>query len=130
MDCFMNATRLWPAALALAERLSRSGPTLPVAAGTALNVWHAPQPLFVKITAPAVPPPPPGCGFWALPAYHLLKAAALITIVSLRIVEWPSPQSSVQITGKVPVLVGVITRSFTCPGTASCFWPKFGTQNE
>src|SRR5262249_7039510 len=48
----------------------------------------------------------------------------------LRIVEWPSPQSSVQMTGKVPVLVGVMVRSLTWPGTASCFWPKFGTQNE
>src|SRR5215471_5406815 len=109
----MNGIRCWPAAAALTERLSRSGPTLPVAAGTALNVWHAPQPLFVKITAPAVPPPPPGDGACALPAYHFLKAASVITIDVLRMSECPSPQSSVQMTGNVPVLVGVITRVCT-----------------
>ena len=43
---------------------------------------------------------------------------------------WPSPQSSVQITGKVPCRSGVITRVVSRPGTASCFWPNSGTQNE
>ena len=43
---------------------------------------------------------------------------------------WPRPQSSVQITGKVPVRFGVITSSFTWPGTASCFCASCGTQKE
>src|SRR5262249_40915998 len=66
----------------------------------------------------------------ALPANQAVNAAGFITIEVLRIVEWPSPQSSVQMTAKVPVRVGVITRSFTWPGTASCFWPNSGTQKE
>ena len=33
-------------------------------------------------------------------------------------------------TGYVPILVGVITSVLTVPGTASCFWPNSGTQNE
>ena len=47
-----------------------------------------------------------------------------------RIIAWPSPQSSVQMTGYSPVLVGVITSVVSIPGTASCFWPNSGTQNE
>ena len=48
----------------------------------------------------AVPPPPPGCGAVCVePRYQVVNAACVITIASLRISEWPSPQSSVQITG-------------------------------
>ena len=45
-------------------------------------------------------------------------------------VAWPSPQSSVQTTAKSPIRSGVTRISVSIPGTASIFWPKFGTQNE
>src|SRR5262245_59406898 len=104
IDCLMKGTSASPAAFALGEMLSRSGPTLPVAPGIGLKVWHAPQPFLVKITAASVPPPPPSSGLCAVLTYHVLNAASFITIVVLRMVEWPSPQSSVQMTGNVPVL--------------------------
>ena len=48
----------------------------------------------------------------------------------LRITERPSPQSSVQITGYVPTLLGVMWSVGWRPGTVSCFCPNSGTQNE
>src|SRR5581483_768248 len=48
----------------------------------------------------------------------------------LRMTLWPRPQSSVQITGNVPVRVGVTTIELCSPGTASCFCESCGTQNE
>ena len=48
----------------------------------------------------------------------------------LRIIAWPSPQSSVQMTGNVPVRVGVTTSVLSLPGTASCFCESSGTQKE
>ena len=44
-------------------------------------------------------------------------------------VEWPSPQSSVQTIAYSPIRVGVITSVVSIPGTASDFWPNSGTQN-
>ena len=38
-----------------------------------------------------------------------------------RMVAWPRPQSSVQMSVKVPVRVGVITMLVSMPGTRSCF---------
>ena len=48
----------------------------------------------------------------------------------LRMTAWPRPQSSVQMTGKLPVRVGVTIRLLCSPGTASCFCESSGTQNE
>ena len=48
----------------------------------------------------------------------------------LRMMAWPRPQSSVQMTGNVPVRVGVTTSVLYSPGTASCFCESSGTQNE
>ena len=56
--------------------------------------------------------------------------SSFITIASERISACPRPQSSVQITGKVPSRFGVITSFVSRPGTASCFWPNCGTQKE
>ena len=53
-----------------------------------------------------------------------------MTIASVRIVAWPSPQSSVQMTGYVPILSGVMCSCVWRPGTVSCFCPNSGTQNE
>ena len=61
-------------------------------------------------------------------AYHASKSAFDITIAWLRMSEWPRPQSSVQMTGHEPSLFGVITRLWSVPGTASCFWANCGTQ--
>src|SRR3990170_7310142 len=44
-------------------------------------------------------------------------------------VEWPSPQSSVQTMAYSPTRLGVITSVVSIPGTASDFWPNSGTQN-
>src|SRR5688572_664687 len=44
-------------------------------------------------------------------------------------VEWPSPQSSVQTIAYSPTRFGVITSVVSTPGTASDFWPNSGTQN-
>jgi hypothetical protein len=53
-----------------------------------------------------------------------------MTIAYVRIVAWPRPQSSVQITGKRPILFGVMWSVGWMPGTVSCFWLHSGTQNE
>src|SRR3954466_7417200 len=42
----------------------------------------------------------------------------------------PRPQSSVQMTGNVPVLDGVTTIVLIWPGRASCFCDSSGDQNE
>src|SRR5690242_1317503 len=106
IDCFTYASTGWPAFAAASFRWSRSGPTLPlVPAG--VNVWQAPHvPVVLKSVAAAAdepPPPPPaaGGGGAAEPVllYHLPNSAVDITTAWLRISEWPSPQSSVQMTG-------------------------------
>ena len=48
----------------------------------------------------------------------------------LRITECPRPHSSVQITGYVPTLFGVMCSVGWRPGTVSCFCPNSATQNE
>src|SRR5215467_2190272 len=103
IDCLVNASSGCPAFFAAALRLSRSGPTLPVAAGIGVNVWQAPQPFWVKIVAPALAPAPPaGLGGLSEALYQVSKSAVDWTIDQLRITAWPRPQSSVQITGNLP----------------------------
>ena len=63
-------------------------------------------------------------------AIQWLNAAGVITIAVLRITEWPRPQSSTQITGYDPSRSGVMCSVVWRPGTASCFCPNSGTQNE
>ena len=53
-----------------------------------------------------------------------------MTYAQVRIVAWPRPQSSVQMTGNRPSFVGVMWSVGWMPGTVSCFWPHSGTQNE
>src|SRR2546429_8866825 len=52
MDWWTNASSGWFAFFAYATRLSRSGPTLPVALA-ALSVWQLEQPLALKTERPA-----------------------------------------------------------------------------
>src|SRR5579872_1576385 len=113
---------------------------VPRAAGIALKVWQAVQPLVVKVfTAPAAAAAPlgavgagvePPAGGGVVERYHFAQSTWLITTAVLRIRECPRPQSSIQITGNVPSRLGVITRLFSWPGTASCFWANCGTQKE
>ena len=58
------------------------------------------------------------------------QACFFMTITGARISEWPSPQSSVQMSVFLPTFVGVIGRWVTRPGTASCFCRNSGTQKE
>ncbi len=114
------------ACCASAVSLSRSGPTFPLAPA-AVSVWQAPQPLFLKIAAPAVP------GFGDVSAFdwlvtHLLNAAGSITTAVERIVAWPRPHSSLQITGYVPSRVGVTLIVVVSPGTMSMFSRNSGTK--
>ena len=77
------------------------------------------------VAPPAAPPPAARCL-----ASQALKAPGASTRTGARIVAWPRPQSSVQISENVPVFVGVTTISVWIPGTTSCFWPICGIQNE
>ena len=61
---------------------------------------------------------------------HFANAARGITTAVVRMTACPRPQSSVQITGYVPILFGVMCSVGWRPGTVSCFWPNSGTQNE
>ena len=61
---------------------------------------------------------------------HASKSACETTVTGERMVAWPSPQSSVQMSGNRPVFVGVITMLVSMPGTTSCFCPIAGIQNE
>ena len=104
-------------------RLSRSGPTFPFAPA-ACSVWQPPQPFCWKTARPGsvvVLPPL---------ASHFAKSAGERMSTWLRMSAWPSPQSSVQITGNVPVSTGVMTSRLCWPGTASCFCASCGTQKE
>src|SRR5581483_9360984 len=98
-------------------------------APAALSVWHEPHGLFLNTAAPLTD----AFGelvalFWLLS--QLSNAFAGITTAVLRIVAWPRPQSSVQMTSNVPVFVGVMWSFVGRPGTVSCFCPNSGTQNE
>src|SRR5207245_761589 len=79
-----------PAVCAYSGSLSRSGPTVPVAPA-ALSVWQELQGLFLKTAAPETDVFGDEVAFvW--PFSHFAKAAAGITIASLRINECPRPQ--------------------------------------
>src|SRR5262249_9426981 len=108
----------------------------PCADGIGVNVWHAAQPFARNTCSPAAAPPPPpplggggGAGLLAF-SRHVSKSACVITTTLLRISAGPRPHHSLQITGNEPVRVGVITSVGSMPGTASCFCPNSGTQNE
>src|SRR5579862_361890 len=108
--------------------LSRSGPTVPFAFA-AVRVWQAAQPLSLNTVRPATD------GFGEPMALdwlfsHLSKAAGSITTAVVRMVAWPRPQSSWQMTGYVPSLSGVITSLVVIPGTMSCVSRNCGTKNE
>jgi hypothetical protein len=128
IDWLMKASSGLPAACAYCASLSRSGPTLPVAPA-AVSVWHEPHGLFLKIAAPDTDGLPDPVAFTWL-CSHLANAACVITIACVRITAWPRPQSSVQITGYVPTLFGVMWSDVSSPGTVSSFCPNSGTQNE
>ena len=117
-----------PSRLRFVRQLIEVGPIFPVEPA-AFSVWQAPQPLFTKTALPAPAPPPPPAAF--PPAFaHLSKSACDITTTVDRITAWPRPQSSVQMIGYVPILFGVTVKFVSIPGTASCFCPNSGTQNE
>src|SRR5579884_987908 len=112
------------ACFAYCTSLSRSGPMLPVAPA-GLNVWQLPQPFDWNTASPGGPAA-------ARPPlrYQVLKSFSFMITTWLRISAWPSPQSSVQMTGNVPVWIGVTTIVLNWPGTASCFCDSTGTQKE
>src|SRR5689334_11815611 len=108
--------------------LSRSGPVV-AEVPAAVSLWHAPHWLFLKTASPEVDV------FWDVvacdwPCNHLSNALWVMTIAYVRITAWPSPHSSVQMTGKRPVRSGVMCSVGWMPGTVSCFWPHSGTQKE
>src|SRR5437660_3546587 len=124
----MNCSSGWPACCAYCGSLSRSGPILPVVPA-ALSVWQEPHGLFLKTAAPEIAGlGDPVAAVWLF--NHFANAPRVITIAVLRITAWPRPQSSVQITGYVPILFGVMCNVGCRPGTVSCFCPNSGTQNE
>src|ERR687887_1206455 len=125
----MNCSSGWPARCASAGSLSRSGPIFFVAPA-GLNVWQVAQPLALKSDLPEVAPPVGAARFFCSPFAQERNFCLLVTSAVERISACPSPQSSVQTTGKVPSRSGVTGNVFTEPGTASSFWPNSGTQNE
>ena len=100
--------------LASAGSLSRSGPTLPLAPAAA-SVWQLAQPFFAKTDLPPPRRRPKaaavrrrlearrGARGGSAAALRLprpvAKSPRVRTIAERRISAWPSPQSSVQITG-------------------------------
>ena len=96
IDSCVNAATSCLAAFAYSASLSRSGPTLPLAAA-GLNVWQLPQPLFTKTVFPAFNPGP--LAAWPCFETQASYAADGMTMASERMKEWPSPQSSVQMIG-------------------------------
>src|SRR5262249_8005223 len=128
IDSRMKLSSGWCACCAHCGSLSRSGPTFAVAPA-AVSVWHDPHGLFLKTAAPDTEAFGEPVAFdWLFT--HFTNAACDITIAFVRIVAWPRPQSSVQITGYVPILSGVMWSVVSMPGTVSCFWPNSGTQKE
>src|SRR4029079_12697118 len=57
------------------------------------------------------------CPFFSAQAWN---ASGCITITRERMSAWPSPQSSVQMSGYVPTLFGVMCNVGWRPGTRSC----------
>src|SRR5207245_1460120 len=84
---------------------------------------------LLKIAAPEIDGVGDACAV-AVPFSHLSKLACVMTIAHVRIVAWPRPQSSVQMTGNLPTLFGVMCSVGWMPGTVSCFWLHSGTQKE
>ena len=128
----MNSSSGCPAVCAAWRRLSRSGPIVPLAPA-GLKVWQPSQPFDDEQrlarrarNAPGTGRPPPPRWLFV----HEMNLSSFSTIASERISACPRPQSSVQMTGKVPRRFGVITSFVSRPGTASCFWPNCGTQKE
>src|SRR5581483_12032849 len=106
----------------------------------AVSVWQEPQPFEAKTLlplalglalapVPALEPPPAAAAPFCWLFSHLSKAAGVITIAVERMSAWPSPQSSVQITGNVPSRSGVMCSVVVRPGTVSCFCENSGTQD-
>ena len=93
----MNSSSGFPARRASSASLSRSGPTAPWAPA-GLKVWHPSQPLFTNTVFPETVAEAPA----PAPLAQLVNLSRLVTIDSERIRAWPRPQSSVQMTGKVP----------------------------
>src|SRR3954463_2145717 len=144
IDSWTKASSGWLAFFAYETRLSRSGPTLPVALA-ALSVWQLEQPLELKTERPAaedddgvvdvalvvelaveavvevVVVGEAGPADFSCCRSQASNAAGFITIAWLRISEWPRPQSSVHSSGKVPTRSGVMCSCVTRPGTMSSF---------
>ena len=149
IDWWTNDSSGCFAVFAYETRLSRSGPTFPVAFA-ALSVWHAEQPFELKTVRPAcagemgvvlevvdveVVGRGRGSGRWR-PAFfscflsQVLNAAGYTTTAWLRMSEWPSPHSSVHSSGNVPRRVGVTCSCVTSPGTMSSLTENSGTKTE
>jgi len=90
----------------------------------ASSVWQPPQPAEAKTALPELPPPAPLCCSFT----HLSKSACETTVTGARIVAWPSPHSSLQMTGYVPRRVGVTLIDVVRPGTMSMFSRNSGTK--
>src|SRR5437899_1140294 len=136
IDCWTNASSGSFAFFAYETRLSRSGPTLPVAFA-ALSVWQLEQPLALKTERPAadgvvveVVVDEGGAAVFPCFLSQESNAAGSITTAWLRMSEWPSPHSSVHSSGKVPRRVGVMWSCVTRPGTTSSFCENSGTKTE
>src|SRR3954447_22031058 len=142
IDSWTKASSGWLAFFAYETRLSRSGPTLPVALA-ALSVWQLAQPLALKTERAA----PVGDvvvvddvddvvvdegGAAVFPCFFSQEsnAAGSITTAWLRMSEWPSPHSSVHSSGNVPSRVGVTCSCVTRTGTMSSFCENCGTNTE
>src|SRR5260221_3510294 len=118
----------FPAVCAYGVSLASLGPTV-VDEPAAVSVWKAPKLLFLKTAPPATvvfgEVTACACAF-----AYLSNAAGVITIASVRMTAWPSPQSSVQMTSNVPRRFGVMCSRVVRPGTVSCFCENSETQKE
>src|SRR2546429_2854444 len=114
IDWWTNASSGWFAFFAYETRLSRSGPTLPVAFA-ALSVWQLEQPLALKTERPAadgdvvvvvevveVVVDEGGAAVFPCFLSQESNAAGSITTAWLRMREWRDPPSSVGLSGTVP----------------------------
>ena len=81
------------------------GPDLAGRAPAGLNVWQPPQPFCWKTASPGGP----AAALPPLFSHVVERRPARGSSTWLRISAWPRPQSSVQMTGNVPMRVGVIT---------------------
>src|SRR5712691_1348924 len=125
----MNAASGLPARVASACSLSRSGPIVPCEPAAA-SVWHELHALPLNTASPEAPLVRPGAAAAGPDFAHFANAAAESTFACERISPCPSPHSSVQMTGYVPIRSGVMCSVGWMPGTTSCFCENCGTQNE